>query len=306
MKKLFVLFLLVALVPFTVGCSLFGSNYDDPEVPPTFKTASAKAVIPGALLPSIRAAAINEGDDFYGWKIIKNDIVLTAFDSTDNGDGTFTVQFKNDKLTQAQADTANAEVFTLTIENNAGDKKVTGKIINLTGKTGEVTIVVTGLNVVQIKIGNGTPQDEFVGENPFTIVGVKYNTVALGTSGITNVTPVATLTPKFEIELSKSVDFTTPAKIEEYWLDLVAVFKNANNVKFEMTEELVDELFVVEQTVAGATFTVQLNLMAEPQRLNDDKTYSVEIQNFKIKDGTETAIATPKTFFFKVALPQSE
>ncbi len=57
MKKLFVLFLLVALVPFTVGCSLWGHDKDEDVIEPTAITL-AKTFPAGTLGGDLKAAAI--------------------------------------------------------------------------------------------------------------------------------------------------------------------------------------------------------------------------------------------------------
>lgn len=288
MKKLFVLFLLVALVPFTVGCSLFGSNYDDPETPPTFKTATAKAVIPAALAANIRAVAINEGDLFYGWKIIKNGITLTAYDATDNGNNTYTVLFKNDTLTQAQADLANAQVFTVKITNATNVEKVAETVVN-TELTGEVTLTITGNTVTGVQVGTTAIPTTNFGEK--MAMTVRYGTSVMSSTAVN----VTTLLPTFEIELDQDIVITDGNLPEN--TALTVTLKNAAGT--EVTAAITD--FEIA-AVNGSTkkFTVTVKDQAEPKKLNNGQTYTVTINNFKLANGKTAASAS---YSFKVVLP---
>ena len=93
MKKLFVLFLLVSLIPFAVGCSLFGDDSDDSaSVNMTTLTASAKLPA-SAGKPSLRAAT---ADKFANVTMKIGDVTLKAVseEPTDNTNATYTVTFE--------------------------------------------------------------------------------------------------------------------------------------------------------------------------------------------------------------------
>jgi len=80
MKKLFVLFLLVALVPFTVGCGLFGDNDDTSTIEFSALTMSQRFA-PGGFGGSLRGAAIalNYSDMFMELMVAGNKIRLPFY-----------------------------------------------------------------------------------------------------------------------------------------------------------------------------------------------------------------------------------
>ncbi len=93
MKKLFVLFLLVSLIPFAVGCSLFGDDSDD-SASVNMTTLSASAKLPASAgKPSLRAAT---ADKFANVTMKIGDVTLKAVseEPTDNTNATYTVTFE--------------------------------------------------------------------------------------------------------------------------------------------------------------------------------------------------------------------
>ncbi len=93
MKKLFVLFLLVALVPFTVGCGLFGDNED--TTPVNIAKLKASVTMPGSLAgKSLRAVKVAP-DKFLGFKILVGAVTLNAVAEEDIGSGNWLVDFES-------------------------------------------------------------------------------------------------------------------------------------------------------------------------------------------------------------------
>ncbi len=76
MKKLFVLFLLVSLVPFTVGCSLFGDD-DDDYTPVATTRLTSTATLPATAGSNLKAAAV-AASKFKGFTMSLNGVTLTA------------------------------------------------------------------------------------------------------------------------------------------------------------------------------------------------------------------------------------
>ncbi len=90
MKKLFVLFLLAALVPFTVGCGLFGDN--DDTTPVNLTRLSASATLPvSAATANLRGSVAARL--FAGFKMTINGVELVAETENDEGNGNYTVNF---------------------------------------------------------------------------------------------------------------------------------------------------------------------------------------------------------------------
>lgn len=90
MKKLFILFMLVVLVSFTVGCGLFGGDDDSGAIP---VVTILKASVQGfKALGSMRTAVLDDvkAKDL---TLALNGIILTPFAAIDNNDGTYNIDF---------------------------------------------------------------------------------------------------------------------------------------------------------------------------------------------------------------------
>lgn len=92
MKKLFVLFLLVALVPFTVGCGLFGDN--DDTTPINVAKLKASVTMPGSLAGSLRAAKNTPAIKFNGFKVLIGNFTLVAVADEEISSGNWLVDFE--------------------------------------------------------------------------------------------------------------------------------------------------------------------------------------------------------------------
>ncbi len=203
MKKLFVLFLLVALVPFTVGCGLFGDN--DDTTPINITKLTAKATLPAAAAPSLRAlVALRSATKFAGFTMSINGIVLTAETEEETAAG-WVVTFSK-IVTSTEITTANAGVVPLVVSSPAGSKVVDTYINTAaapvsSGSTAAVSVVLTAVGAtptVTVTTSSGTTVTAPVIAAPSKIVitntvkGVKpaftakFDSNILGTTTITN------------------------------------------------------------------------------------------------------------------------
>jgi len=92
MKKLFVLFLLVALVPFTVGCGLFGDN--DDTTPINVAKLKASVTMPVSLAgKSLRAVKV-PASKFSGFKVLIGNFTLVAVAEEEISSGNWLVDFE--------------------------------------------------------------------------------------------------------------------------------------------------------------------------------------------------------------------
>ncbi|HMM59152.1 MAG TPA: hypothetical protein PKC25_03370 [Candidatus Rifleibacterium sp.] len=93
MKKLFVLFLLVALVPFTVGCGLFGDNED--TTPVNIAKLKASVTMPDNLAGNSLRAVKVAPDKFRGFKILVGAVTLNVVAEEDLRNGNWLVDFES-------------------------------------------------------------------------------------------------------------------------------------------------------------------------------------------------------------------
>lgn len=287
MKKLFVLFLLVALVPFTVGCSLWGSDDDDNVGYPTFLTATVK--VPAAGVANLRAASYA---DFSSYTLTLNGIVL----SVDEASSVFTTDpvtlvFKA-LATQAQINSVQSSTvpFTAVLSNGAGSS--TTLTINPSGATGAVSITVNATgDVTSILVGT-TDVINYVGEGTFTITSVKLGEEVLPTTSTATPATAASLLPVFTVTLPANIDATADL-VAVNGLNVTATNAAGNAVVLAATD------FTVAQAAANS-FTVTVKPLAEPKVLTNGTTYKVTIKNLK-NDGK---VVVPTTYYFKVVLPQ--
>lgn len=150
MKKLFVLFLLVALVPFSIGC--FGG--DDDEAPLDIAKLTASASLPKAAGDglNLRGAAV-AANHFKNVKMQIGDVVLDAVteDTTDNG-VTYTVTFEKD-VTTAQKTAATTGVVPVIITPADTTKPTIKFAVDYNSITTALNVTVAADNTVSLPAG---------------------------------------------------------------------------------------------------------------------------------------------------------
>lgn len=282
MKKLFVMFLLVALVPFTIGCGLFGDNEDTTPVNLPILRASVSGLTPP---PSIRGAVVNL---FAGYKLLVDGNELAADGEFDLGNGTYKVDFKA-FVTAAiiNAIAAKTElvpvvlVVPATATTPASTQTIYVPMASLTsGDSIAITIPAAG-GVPTVTVGGeSVPVVEEVA-NIVNITGVTNNGVAVATTQAAAVA-VNSLTPAFVVTLD--ADVVLPAT------SYSVVVKNVNGTSRALTGS-----DITVTAVQGNTKQVNV---AVNQALSAGQTYMVKVEYI---EGSNGKVVSPKTFYIKTA-----
>jgi len=120
MKKLFVLFLLISLVPFTVGCSLFGDD-DDDSAPVNVAKLSAAATLPASAgAANLRGVAV-AANKFKNVKMKIGGVTLDAVtEEPDSTSANYTVTFEK-VVSTAEYNAATTGVVPVIITKNDGN-----------------------------------------------------------------------------------------------------------------------------------------------------------------------------------------
>jgi len=151
MKKLFVLFLLVALVPFSVGCSLWGGDDDAVTYPPIL---TAKVVVPAAGL-SLRGASV-AGTDYSAYTITLNGVTLPATSyEVVSGSSNVEITFSS-IVSQADKDSVEKATLPVTVVIT-GNGKTVYAVVESAAKT--LTLTVVGGVVTKVEDSAGTAVD---------------------------------------------------------------------------------------------------------------------------------------------------
>lgn len=288
MKKLFVLFLLVALVPFTIGCGLFGDNDDTSPVPNLTNLATTITVPAAAVAPlkaSILGARVSPAIDFAGFSITIGGytLVVIAEDKQSNGD--YVLEFQTTSpITVAQANELKKASVPVVIKNAAGNPVSAATVDFSAAAPLSISISLSNAGVVQsVSNAGSTPAvSNAVAGTAASIVSVKNNGVAV--SGTTAVV-LANNTISFDVEASVEFD----AYVDRSF--------SANVGNTTITQDH----FVVSQTPTQKTAKiVTLTLtQAAMAKLTANKTYTVTI-NFlgvdgKLISGGSYSFKTPAT-----------
>ncbi|HNX74987.1 MAG TPA: hypothetical protein PLM07_05505 [Candidatus Rifleibacterium sp.] len=263
MKKLFVLFLLVALVPFSIGC--FGSDSDD--TPLDIAKLSASAVLPASAGANLRAAAVAASK----FKNVTMTIgegefkqILTAETEEDNGDGTYKVTFGK-VVTSAQYNAATTGILPVTITKNDGTTVSFAVDFSTLSPSAPLAVVVTAAGGVTSSVGKVYTANEFVTVKSIT--------------GTTN-----TLKPTFTVVFSGDIGSIDNPKTFD-----VKVTSETTTAATSASD------FVTSYDVSKKTMTVTL----KDKSLTDGKTYTVTIN--KIVSSTDILV-TSTSHKFTIAL----
>lgn len=236
MKKLFVLFLLVALVPFSVGCSLWGGDDDEVTYPPVL---TAKVTVPAAGL-SLRGADV-AGTDYADYTLTLGDVTLesTTYEVVAGG---IEISFRG------IGSVSGTEVAgTLTGKNGSypfvySPGTNTGAIALTFDAAGKVTAMTVGGTAVPVAVSKAT------------IVSVKNNDVAV--SATTNVVVVDN-NIAFTITGSEAFDVT-----DEYTYSVKVSGTAVTAENFTLTQAAAGTTAVITipaaGRVAGKAYTVAI------------------------------------------------
>ncbi len=268
MKKLFVLFLLVALVPFTVGCGLFGDNDDTTPI----NMATKEVVLPQLFPP-----------DFFGSLRAATNISLNFSDMIFNitiGATTVPMKYKSHKPVAAGVEVLFSRFVdetTFATIQTAGT--VTGQVvIQPAGVTNPVVVVTSTSITVPTTLTSGVPVT--TPSTPVTTVAV--NTIANGITSQNSDLVVKTfklVSVKYaNAEVSTSATTAAPATnvTQASTINFAIEIDNA----WTGTATPTFEVFVdnINTTVAAQTISTSNNLVKVIWN-SDKKTATVEITN---------------------------
>lgn len=277
MKKLFVLFLLVALVPFTVGCGLFGDNDDTSPV----DLPTLSATVTGIATPAnIRGNLVAFQNANY--TVVINGVRLSPVAADPNGAGwDVTFQALTDAATLA---TINASAFvTVEIQIAGAPTTYTVKVPGAAMATAKtITLPISGVNIDATNTVVGTEGKVAVVEaNAVTILSATNNGAEVATTQ-SGAVPVNNLTPAFVVTFDKDV------VLQDITFDVGV--KNVNKTEQDLT---MNDILVT--AVNGNT--KQANVAVHGKTLSAGQTYQISVR--WIKAGT--MIVGSKTFFIKTA-----
>ncbi len=275
MRKLFVLFLLISLVPFTVGCNGLWDFDDDDDPVVTAKPAVVKPSV--VLPPSLVSPSIRAQQDYTEVFIVYNNIEYYSNGITGpDANGDYTLTFPDitiDKnVTSFNSTTGIATVnFTLYVAGQtvpftvqASDRStattaVNNKTISVTVVGGNITVTVDGTAATPIPVA--TKQ---------YISAVKYGTTRVSVDSA-NPTMVNSLTPSFTVFFDQDVKTITN------WT--VAVKNVGTGNSFNLTSANNAALFTTATN--GKAVTVKV-VGATGYALKANSTYEVQFTGGKV------------------------
>lgn len=243
MKKLFILFLLVALVPFSIGC--FGSSSDDDGPLPDAVKLSASAVLPKAAGDnlSLRGAAVAP-NHFKNVTMQIGKEVLTAETEEDKGDGTYTVTFGK-VVTNAEYKAATTGIVPVVITPQ------TGSTIPVIKFAMDYETITAPLAVTVTAAGVGTPSTGTFYESG------KYVTVS-SITGTTN-----TLKPTFTVVFDGDIGSIIEPKTFDVKVTSGTTTAAATAADFDTSYNHLTKTMTVtlkdKSLTDGKTYTVTLN-----------------------------------------------
>lgn len=307
MKKMMILFLMVALVPFAVGC--FGGGDDDSVLDSTLITKTV--ILPGSVVAdaSLRAAV-----SFSNFALYLNGNKLTATNCEPVGDGTYKVTFSASLPAATVAALAGQSVAAKITTNVSGTEatyaeftytpvsSATTDVITVT--VDATTLVVTGVSVVTA----GTTLTPTVTAGAgLAAYSFKVASATYGVSDLPNTfggaITVATLTPTFSLTFSEA-----PTNLTSATWELVVSSVDANGTalqSYTLNTTTDASIFSITADVTDtkkASVVVLGSSTNTAKNLEDGKTYKVQVSTNNLKAGDKN-LDTPAAYFFKVVLP---
>ena len=278
MKKLFVLFLLVALVPFTVGCGLFGDNDDTSPVDlPTLRATVTGIATPASIRGNLAAFQAA------GYTVVINGNILSPVAAVANG-ANWDVTFQ--ALVDAAAIAAINTQANVVIEIKKADGTVISSVTVPAASVAtakSVTLPIAGgvIDTTNVQVGGETVPAVSNPDNAAAITGATNNGNAVATTQAAAVA-VNSLTPTFVVTFDK--DVVLPATSFDVGV------KNVNKA-----EQALGANDILVTAVDGNT--KQANVAVHGKTLSAGQTYQISVR--WIKAGT--MIVGSKTFFIKTA-----
>jgi hypothetical protein len=307
MRKLFVLFLLISLVPFTVGCNGLW-DFDDDNDPVAMKTITKNVKLPSSVVSGANLRAAVGYNSLELWfNGVKMSVSGTpTFDEATN---MWTVVFKG-LMSQAQfngltgktvttklmSGTSTLLEFTFVVTSGTND----GDTITVSDSTtipGDLTAAITTTDGSSAPLITLVPVDMTLVPQLTTTVKVNGANVS---STLTGAKTVSSLNPIFQLDFSAApknlsaatwevivthVNATTGATIKSYTLD-----STDNKALFSVT--------------ARGTTGADLKVVGEANTvytLEAGATYKVTLKTSNLVDVNETILNNPGTFYFKTA-----
>jgi hypothetical protein len=310
MKKLFVIFLLVSLVPFTVGCNGLWDFDDDDD--PVLRSASTVKVTPKATLPdsavtgtSIRAQ--QDWEDVAIWydkdKDDNKDDGEMFFPNTDiqptsqtiNGTIYWTITF-NEIDVSNETFTSGYALVTFKLQVAGQEIEYDATVSNLTSGTvaaPTVTVKVTDedndgtLEITVIDSQGSENTNQTAADNNY-ITSIKYGTNKVSIDS-TNPTEVKTLNPIFNIYFDSEVNAINS------WA--VKVTNTDSNNSFELNSTDANEAALFEVTPSAKLVTVKVK-GGTGYQLKNGANYKIEFLGGQVNSDT---IAAANTRYIKTA-----
>ena len=284
MKKLFVLFLLVALVPFTVGCSLWGHDEDLDVIAKTTKSATVK--VPAAAISGVSARA---AVSYTTMTLTINGIPFSisgtpVYNKTDD---TYTITFVAE-LTESQIESISAVAVPVVITAGGNTIVSTTTSVSIDTTVPVIVVVDNGDGTIDVTV-NGTT----VVDNSTPPVLPKYEvasvTVLTTELNATEYKKIASLTPTFTVTLKEAY---TNASLDAVKWD-VKVTNKTTGLDFVLssTNTAHKALFTVAASGdAKKAVTVKVNTKdgAQPSSLTINEDYEVTLIATDLTNGTAT------------------
>lgn len=277
MKKFLVIFLIAALVPFTVGCRLWDAgNGHTAATTATVRTnfTVAASAFPG--LTSIRASVIDElegvtveigGVEF---TVVKADYVdddkeeieieaEKAFDTTDDA-----AAYARATAAGATVRVKNGDDVVVQFRLPANKSFSAGTTIEISVGADRKPIVTIGGTTIDADDIRGFEDDDYEVADYMTVVSIEYDEEAVSRDA-DEPTAVATLTPSFVVEFSEELGAT------QTW-EIAVTRGSGDAIEFDSDDD--DDLFTIETDDEEATITINEH---ETYNLKYGQVYGIRI-----------------------------
>lgn len=330
MRKLFVIALLVALIPFTTGCRVGGLwGYDDDSgsnIGGTAAVAVAKNTVTLTQNVTLASSAVRLANVL--WSDIPlilgagtNAITIYPASYSKDANGNIVLKYQKDitvaSLTAAvptYSDTNKAVAFTvvyaginisgsINLDNRTTDttaattvnitisgSPTTGFTVTVTSSTGPTGASSTGATVTTTTVTTAQLS------NTFSLEKVSFGAYTLGMSATTDVVTVNTLAPKFTVTFNSTSNYTAATT----WTAKVTNVTSGNSFTLSNTTD--SALFTVASaTNADNQGTIDITVgTATGKALKAGQTYMVEFTATNLKNASGSAsLGVPAVRYFK-------
>jgi hypothetical protein len=289
MKKLFVIFLLVSLIPFTVGCNGLW-DFDDDDDPVSTTKFTMSRILPAGTFAVRPSTAYVQDLTFY-----VNGITMTYLTHEVNDDGTIKVTFQavvptttyNAKIRDEAGNNIYAYIM---LDNNVLEATTT--TISLPGRDALDKTVVTATASITLPTGTTV----------FKATSVEVNNTPVGTDS-KNITTVNTLNPIFQLEFSEAPTNLTSANWE---VTVSHVNATTGEIIKEYTLNNTDNASIFNVSALGTT-RAEIKVVGVKNSvytLEDNATYKVKLSSSNLytgSAGSEVYMVNPGAFYFKTA-----